>query len=244
MSILTSPALQSKSLWSSNPIPRGCVLYLPFWSPGLNGSAFKSADPYRHECTASGTLLKANGRYLNGADEYIRSTAAALIAAIQTLTVGSVVTWARFDDFTGNHCIFGAADSGDADSRVLLYIKSTDSQPYGYCAEAGSNKYNNAFATGALSVDTWYNFVFTQDGTSPDLYLDTVKYDLGAGGADETAWFNTVANIDDVVLGAGHTSAGYDLDHKGYIGEVALYDRLLSQDEVTYYRRMTRGRYQ
>ncbi len=56
---MISPALrQAKSLWSYNPIPGGCVLYLPLWHPSLGGLKFKSIDPYGLTCTrtASGVL--------------------------------------------------------------------------------------------------------------------------------------------------------------------------------------------
>ncbi|KKM70713.1 hypothetical protein LCGC14_1438040, partial [marine sediment metagenome] len=59
MNILTSPTLRyPKSLWSHNPIPGGCVLYLPLWHPNLGGLKYKSIDPFGHTCTrtASGIL--------------------------------------------------------------------------------------------------------------------------------------------------------------------------------------------
>ena len=47
-----------KSLWSYNPIPSGCVLYLPLWHPNLGGLKYKSIDPFGYICTrtASGVL--------------------------------------------------------------------------------------------------------------------------------------------------------------------------------------------
>ena len=64
MSILTKSALRyPKSLWSHNPIPGGCVLYLPLWHPNLGGLKYKSIDPFGHTCTrtASGVLHFPSG---------------------------------------------------------------------------------------------------------------------------------------------------------------------------------------
>ena len=69
MGILTSPALRyNKSLWSYNPLPTGCALYLPLWAIGVsanpptlfsNGS-FESGDPPTG-ITASAATISSEG---------------------------------------------------------------------------------------------------------------------------------------------------------------------------------------
>lgn len=67
-----SPMLrQPKSLWSHNPLPADCVLYLPLWSSGLRGDAFKSIDPYGRACTVTEAAQVALGRDFDGSNDLI-----------------------------------------------------------------------------------------------------------------------------------------------------------------------------
>lgn len=60
-----------KSLWSHNPLPTNCVLYLPLWPS--TGLALKSADLFNRTCTVSGSapVIVPNGWDLPGTDEII-----------------------------------------------------------------------------------------------------------------------------------------------------------------------------
>lgn len=71
---MLSPALRfSKSLWSYNPLPTSCALYLPLWHANLGSPTFKSIDPYGRDCTVSGSapVHTAKGWTLPGTDELI-----------------------------------------------------------------------------------------------------------------------------------------------------------------------------
>lgn len=71
---MISAALRySKSLWSYNPLPTGCVLYLPLWHPNFGGSVFKSVDLFESSCTVSGSAPTHSfkGWDLPGTDELI-----------------------------------------------------------------------------------------------------------------------------------------------------------------------------
>ncbi len=71
---MRSPALRfSKSLWSYNPLPTGCVLFAPFWHPDLSGLVSKSVDLFGRTCTVSGStpVRTSNGWDFPGVDEMI-----------------------------------------------------------------------------------------------------------------------------------------------------------------------------
>ena len=68
---MLKPFLTSKSIWSYNPSPTGCVLYLPLWHPSLSGPVFSSIDPYGHTCTVTGATWGIQGRTFDGDGDFI-----------------------------------------------------------------------------------------------------------------------------------------------------------------------------
>lgn len=107
--------LTPKSLWSYNPLPTGCVLYLPLWSPGLNGSVFKSADPLGHKCSVTGTTHESYGRLLDGSDDKIIVTDH---AALQLTDNFTIIMWFYLTAFVGNDRLLSKDDGADYQIRL------------------------------------------------------------------------------------------------------------------------------
>ncbi len=214
------------------------VLYLPLWK--LDGASIMSQDAYGHACTVTGALGRPHGHYFDGSDDYITIAAN---STLQSLTVGSIEVWAKFDDLNSNRMPFAASDIGDATSYMGLYWISADGNMWAICYNDGSELYNAKFAGTGLTAGQWYHFVLVQDGTEPDLYLDTIKYDLATGEPDPTGWFADVLNIDTVTVGIARRSGGNYFDHNGNIGEVRVYNRALTPLEIQHNYLATKWRY-
>ncbi|KKK67049.1 hypothetical protein LCGC14_2957960 [marine sediment metagenome] len=91
----------TKSLWSYNPLPTDCVLYLPLYNPGLHGLVFKSVDPFGHVHTRVGGLMDGDGFTTDG-DDKITAAATLLTAYPFTLSL-----WVALTTINANrsHCL-------------------------------------------------------------------------------------------------------------------------------------------
>jgi len=239
MSILTSPALRNpKSLWSYNPIPSGCVLYLPLWHPGLSGPVFKSPDPFGHICTVTGSTWETTGRTFDGDDDKI------------VIPDPPAMRFEYDDPFSFVTWIYP-----ELVSQNMLISKSSSVTPYnGYNIRIGVAKIdayivnhtgNGLYimvdsSTDSIAINTWYHIAVTYDGShlaagchiyingSEDTNVDTDN--LGE---------NTILTTKDIEIGIRGTTK----DYKGYMGEIWGYNRALTVGEISHIHQVTRGRY-
>jgi hypothetical protein len=87
---------------------------------------------------------------------------------------------------------------------------------------------NNAFSY-TISTDTWYNVVFTVDGSSIKLYVNGSQVGTTYTNPHGSSLFTTAG--DEFEIGANPTYRPYYWN--GYIDEVAVWDATLSADDVT-----------
>ena len=229
--MMPSAALRyPKSLWSYNPIPRSCLVYMPLWSPGLNGSVFRTVDSYQRTATVVGATSIDGGRLFDGNDDFISvpdSTEWDFAGGEFT-----VAGWTRPDDAGGAVRIV-ASQSIDASNRVfvlytsggaLFAIASTDGTTWGVSLSGGT-----------VSATTWYFVVFRRIGNVWEVFLDGTSVDSAtvAGSLHDE---NTVMKFGrDFDAGGGF--------HKGRLGDLWVYNRGLTNAEITYMDGQTRGRY-
>ena len=103
--MLTS-SLTPKSIWSYNPSPTGCVLYLPLWHPNLSGPVFKDIGPSGSICTAVGVpVWSPIGRTMDG-DDAIALTFNSIID-LGDLTTYTIMAWLRTTDRTTAQAVVG-----------------------------------------------------------------------------------------------------------------------------------------
>lgn len=228
MSILASPALRSKSLWSYNPIPNGCVLYLPLWSPHTHGLKFKSIDPFGHTCTRSGSTsphIRANGHYFNGSDD--KETVGSTISIAASISVGF---WFNTNQLTTRSTLMQFDELG-------IEVNDVGGGPNDGslgCIETGVA--TQCELIGPISADTWYNFFYIKrgDGATNEIYL---------GGAIQSLDTDLDWNLDlSGSPGIGSRVAAQYFS--GLIGEVWIYNRALSDGEIAHNYNVTKGRYQ
>lgn len=212
---------EAKSLWSYNPIPTGCVLFLPFWHPSLRGDVFKSTDPIGHTATVTGVPVGAEGRVFD-------ASASRIIlphqVAFNITTVVSLEAWVNFTALTGDHYIIRKGDDDTAPLNWGMLASAT-----GYI---GFQYYNGAFRTLRdtsiqMTAGSWYHVVALYDGANARLYVNGV-----AGDAPAQAQ-SLVANSENVQISGSHV--GTDITSlNGTIAELYVYNRVLSPAEILY----------
>ena len=122
--------------------------------------------------------------------------------------------------------IWSAQDQGDNLDLTALYWNN-NGYIYLICYKDGVAKYNAEFTSApSLTVGGWYNLVIVQDGVSPDLYVNGIKYDL-AGAGDQTCFFDEVTNMDLFTIGARISLDTLIQPFNGTIDEVTIYNRSL-----------------
>lgn len=226
MSVMTSPTLrQAKSLWSYNPIPNGCVLYLPLWSLGLNGVNFISPDPYRNACVVTGAVQNADGRLFDGSDDHIKCGTKANLA----ITTGdfSMVILARLNT-TGSHVVCFGGSSLDAPA---FYSRNNE-----LCLLSKPSTANAPQATTAWTQDLWMMRGVTFDNSEA---TNNLIYYLN-GAAENTVSFDQ--DFADYTNCIGATNNGATGKWLGDVKEAWLYDRILSAEEMAYIYRNSYGR--
>ena len=226
---MLSPALRwPKSLWSYNPIPTGCVLYLPLWHPNLSGSPFNSIDPYGHTCTVTGATYSSAGRTFDGTNDVITcGTNPALLVTNITAEVWiyAATTMADFEIVFGNTA--SNLEAGWAflwnGNIIRFYIKH----------------YSNNTAYIALTPDDkWHHIIGTYDGATIKIFHDMVQ------GTDDTYGTGMdYTGATGVMLGSPITGVNA-YRFSSIIGEAGLYNRVLSASEMTHIYNATKWRYQ
>ena len=238
-----------KSLHSHNPIPRGCVLYVPLWHPNLQHPTFKSIDPFGHECvSAGGVTYDSKSTIYNGTTGITTVTDHASMLDLFA-TGASVVIWLYpHSDGEGDNGVFFSK----AASRFLCVTAGEDTGKVDI-------RFYVAFSTAAgdwittattLTINTWSFVVITYNGSNiannPIFYWGTptaamTTLTVGSGITETTAPNGTIKD-DTGDLYVGNRNAT-DLSYDGGIGDAGYYNRILSAAEAEYWRRETCGRY-
>ncbi len=233
--MLDRPYMQVKNLWSYNPIPGGCVLYLPLWHPNLGGLKYKSIDPFEHTCTrtASGVL------HFDGS-----SNSSVDFGAIHDATDKLWISfWFKLDTAFSSASpttqeLFAKYVNGT--NYFYCYLDETDGKLYLDHGEgAGPETISSTETTWA--ADTWHHIIASMstaagqrmivnggsavaeagNQTAINLVASIV---FGAAVVDSAGYF--VGEIKEVVMGTDDLNAGE---------EAALYAGTLPGDETEYW---------
>lgn len=217
----------AKSLWSTNPIPYGCVFYLPLWA--LKTPVAKSVDRYRHTCTGSGTNLDkvAKGWSFGGADEVINCGSP---AALDNLFDGggTIIAWINPDSD-------GELDQGRIwdKTKSLFYVSNEAGgkvrlKHYQYFSGTDLTTVTNATCA---TIGSWTHVAVTynSDATTnvPIFYADTSV--IASTPSTPTGTRDTDAAS---TLYIGCNSGG-NIAYDGLIGLVGGWNRILTPAEIT-----------
>lgn len=135
--------------------------------------------------------------------------------------------------------------SATTEGRVLAGYSDVIGWQYGYALfmypYSYANQINAFIGDGTtptyiqypITVDTWYNFVLTYNGTTAILYSNGVN----VGSYNKTL---TYTGSNQFSIGKGHNYTG---TYKGSLGVTQLYDRVLSSAEVLQNFNAMKGRF-
>lgn len=219
--------LYSKSLWSYNPIPRGCVAFAPLWNPACHGPTFRSIDPFHHTITRVGGVMDGDGFTADG-DDYIHLTSpfsaggtfTAIVWFKQTTKQNTRILMTNIQGGAGKQGMgIGIRSIGDGSDLKVVY----DGVAWGD-------------GTFTPTLNTKYMATMVRVGDVSNLYLNA-----GAG---------VISTLDaapqdggsEIHVGKGESGAGADYYLKGVISEWWYFDRALDASEWAYIHAVTLGR--
>ena len=158
----------------------------------------------------------ASNRYVNLAPH---------LASFRNLTQGSIATW--FQTTTGSErAIFAAADSGDPDRDLRLYIDDGKLK-YKVRGDIGSPE-SSVASPQNVNDGQWHHAAITVDAAmNATLYLDG---EIVATGI--RPFFSGLFNIDVLRIGQTVNSNIFANPFRGKVDDLRVYQRVLGQDEV------------
>jgi len=218
--------------WRYDP---NLVLYLPLYE--LDGASFMSRDAYGHLCTVTGATWGIQGRSFDGVDDYIEIPDAA------SLNFGtgdfSLETWIYPHSVTEYKLLLGKWVDwtiGGVAAGYALY--TSNDAAFIFIADGAAQRYGYS-AAGTIIINTWQHIVAGRVSGAPFIHINGVNMSLSLGGAG-----NFAANIDNAIalrLGWEFTSTRrFD----GVMGEVCVYNRVLTPLEIQRNSPVTKWRYQ
>lgn len=227
----------AKTFRYNNIVKRGLVLHL---DTSLNdsytgtGTIWYDISGYNKTLTLvnSPTFLTGNGGILsfNGSTNYVNSTYDKSYDFLDAKF--SISIWMYCNTLTANasRVMVNRATYGSNERSFEFYVQ-TDSvnTPFIYFGtyNAGWTYVNNNALTN-ITFNQWYNVVATSDGSgNGKVYINGTLRQTNTS-------FNTALTKTTVPLqiGAYSGSIGTDAYFNGYIGNVLLYNKALTQDEV------------
>lgn len=232
MTLYMPPRMGVRGLSQYNPVPTGCVLYAPLWSPYLKGTVFKSQDLYRHTCTVTGATWGSTGRVFDGND-YIE--------------VNPTPTQLDFTtgDFSFAMWIKPTTIAGD--DRSLIYRGSYQVDGwYCYLASTGAITFttnqlaarqNSASSAGDFVINEWAFLTVTRIGSTCKIYKNVADITFTGPGAHT----NPATSSRTVKIGIADDKASDP--YIGIMGEHWVFNRAITTAEMTNILNVTKWRY-
>lgn len=208
------------------------VLYLPLYE--LDGASFASRDAYGHLCTvtpiSSGPTWGLQGRTFDGIDDKILSG----VSPVSLTNKVTILVWYKPAGITGLKSLFqycGVASGG----IVINMNQSGAGSAEGYLQVGTSWKQSNVIL-GASSIGTWTCLHLTYDGATFQMGED-LTFPTGASIS------GNLSRQTDPIATIGCQFGGGQYAY-GVIGEVFIYSRALTIQEVQHKYLATKWRYQ
>ena len=217
------------------------VLYLPLWK--LDGASFVSKDAYGHSCTVTGALWRPKGRYFDGTDDAIRCGSSSSIDDIFD-GGGTLMAW-----------INPASDGELNNGRILTKYTTNLGWTLSTKLDDGSgvvvrcyyywsgNDGDWALTNRDITLNVWSLVAFTLNadtaGNTPLIYVNGDSKAV----TETTASTGTRATDAAQILAIGNNPADTNNTFDGLIGEVMLYNRILTPQEIQNIYLATKWRY-
>ena len=158
------------------------------------------------------------------------------LSILSNTTKGSWCAWVKPVDATPTGAVsFISYGDTNAAENMMLYI-STDGKLNGFFRITGTTRWHISTDSAHLVDNTWAHIILIQNGTEPILYINGVNVpQTFITSVDKTKWFNDASGLDNGRIGdRNYNNAGESLYIDGALTDVRIYNRALSQEEITY----------
>ena len=200
------------------------VLYVPLYE--LDGASFASRDAYGHLGTVTGAVWRPNGYSFDGSDDFVncgKNPVLELVGVGATVEVwAKVVTGSPFKGLVGKTWAWNAAQGWEfAAEADLLRFKGFGDQ--------------SAKSTTFTWGNDWHHVAVTFEGGTARFYH------FAEDITDDSSYYNIISSSAyDLYIGQGGW-AGSHLN--AIIGEVRIYNRILTPSEIQHNYLATKWRY-
>jgi len=205
----------------------GMVLYLPLYE--LDGPSFISRDAYGHLCAATGSLWRPEGRYFNGNDKINCGSSSVLNFTGEAFTI---IAWV-------NPTLAAVMDvlcRNEAQNKNGYFFRIVSDGRIGLRTSQESASQDSYSVAGSMVANTWAQVSAVRSGAAVTFYKN-----------GETLAYNTQGTHVDPGSYAGDFLIGEQVDGSrdfdGCIGEVMVFNRALTPQEIHHYYRITKRRY-
>ena len=230
---LYRPAISNGYAPNDFIVDSSLVLYLPLYL--LKGSKFKSVDRYEHSCDVTGALWRPNGRWFDGINDQINCGTNTSLNITGNITL---ITFAKVTDATSGQAFISKGDINVSPNTTYgLVVSVFAAEKITFWVRDGAT-----FLTSNSNLvdDTFTHIALTFNPTTDDcnIYLNGV---LDKNGAVTGAPGSKPS--DPLYIGA-RVDAAFTSYLTGTIGEVMIYNRVLTAEEITHNYNVTKWRYQ
>jgi len=198
------------------------VLYMPLYE--LDGASFVSKDTYGHLCTVTGALWRPEGRSFDGSDDDI-DCGSNIALATRSFTLEA---WTKRGAAGGYHFIIS---QGVNVNYQLIYFRYNSDDTFFWTFKGDSHKTSNSY----LDLNTWVHWVGTYDVETNALVL----YRNGNIVMIATATQDYSGSSNFYVGESAITGQNFN----GLIGEIRVYTRPLTTQEIRHNYLATKWRY-
>jgi len=216
----------------SNVLSYGLVLDLDSGNvisyPG-SGTVWSDLTGLGNDCTLLNgpTFLNSNGGVINfdGSDDYGTVQRTSSLSPTNAITQES---WVSFDANSDGVIIGLQYGTGSNNSYALWY------QTGSFRAGVNTGGFNNQSYSFTPTVGVWYHFAHTWDGTTQRLFINGSE--VHSWSTSGTLIYNP--NNDKITIAADFNGSGYNTGIgafvNGQIGRIRIYNRGLTNQEVTF----------
>ena len=204
------------------------VLYLPLYQ--LDGASLMSKDAHGHLCSVTGALWRPDGRYFDGADDKIQSASHTSFSLSHFTLEG----WLKVSSIAAGAKTF--VDLASANDAIAFNVnQGTGGNIQGWFNDGGAWQ-STPGNTAVLSTTEFVHIALTYDR------VNFTEYANGGEHIDANAVTAAVVMDDSIIVHIGEAFGGTQ-DITGTIGEIRIYNRALTPQEIQHSYQATKWRY-
>ena len=204
----------------------GLVLYLPLHE--LDGSSFMSRDAYGHLCPRAGAFWTPRGWSFDGNDDYIDCGDSPAFNLTNAITIEA---WIKRSAIGSTERIVSKRITTDAAKGYGWAIRNTNILYFTFWGIADIDS-----TLAITDITDWHHIAVTYDRTNMVFYLDTTQEIIA-----ETRAMNASPNIK-LMIGRRDNDGAAE-EFSGLFGEVRVYNRALTPQEIQHNYLTTKRRY-